>query len=30
MIKKYGVLDNYRLSYKPVMKVLEEMSDKND
>ena len=30
MIKKYGILDNYRLSYKPVMKVLEEMSDKND
>ena len=27
-IKKYGILDNYRLSYKPVMAVLEEMSDK--
>ena len=24
-IKKYGILDNYRLSYKPVMAVLEEM-----
>ena len=30
MIKKYGILDNYRLSYKPVIAVLEEMSDKND
>ena len=30
MIKKYGILDNYRFSYKPVMKVLEEMSDIND
>lgn len=29
MIKKYGILDNYRLSYKPVKKILEEMSDKN-
>ena len=24
-IKRFGILDNYRLSYKPVMKVLEEM-----
>ena len=30
MIKKHGILDNYRLSYKPVIAVLEEMSDKND
>ena len=29
MIKKYGILDNYRLSYNPVKKILEEMSDKN-
>lgn len=27
-IKKYGILDNYRLSYKPVMAVLNEMREK--
>ena len=26
-IKRLGILDNYRLSYKPVMKVLEEMRE---
>ena len=27
-IKKYGILDNYRLSYKPVMAVVNEMREK--
>ena len=26
-IRKYGILDNYRLSYKPVMAVLNEMRE---
>jgi ribonuclease HII len=28
-IKKYGILDNYRISYKPVRDYLEGLNDKN-
>ena len=29
-IKKYGVLDNYRFTYKPVSDLIKEVADKNE